>query len=93
MKRKLILIIFIAFIVFFISFSCTTIYYNIYCNNNNYPVQVITKDYGFRYYIKKVIREDDNFIEIIDKYNEYYKFNKVEYIIKYQYNTGDSSNR
>jgi len=91
MKKRTILIVIliinIATTVFLTSVLCTTICHNIYCENNNYPIQIIAPDHGFRYYIQEVVEEDKDFIEIIDIYNNHYKFNKNEYIIKYRYNT------
>ena len=86
-KGSYIFIIVCGIIVFFISYFCTTLCYNNYCDNHNYPIQIIAKDYSLKYNIQEVINEDENVIEIKDIYGKNYTFNKKEYIIRYKYNT------
>lgn len=85
-KGSHIMIIICSIIIFFTSYFCTTLCYNNYCDNHNYPVQIITKDYKDRYYIQEIVNENENIIEIIDIYNNHYIFNKNKCIIKYKYN-------
>ena len=86
-KGSHIMIIICGIIIFFTSYFCTTLCYNNYCNNHNYPIQIIAKDCNLKYYIQEVVNEDENMIEIKDIYGKNYTFNKKEYIIKYRYNT------
>lgn len=93
MKRKItlikgshVIIIISSILIVFISFFCTTLFYNRYCEMNNCPVQIISKDYETKYYIKEVIYEDEQKISIMDIYGKTFTFDKQDYIIKYRYN-------